>query len=499
MSAVEHMIQGFAVALTPANLLASLIGVIIGTLVGVLPGLGPTGAMAIMLPLTIQYGPLTGLILMAGIWYGSQYGGSTTSILVNIPGEASSVVTCLDGYAMAKKGRAGAALAVAAVGSFIAGTLGLIGLQFFAPLLARAALAFGPPEYLAVMLFALVALTTLTGESPLKGVMMIGFGVLLSTIGIDRVSGTERFTMGFSNLMAGIEFVPVAIGLFGLSEVLQLSLNPYQPPTLISVRFRELYPNREECRRSLWPILRGSVLGFLFGLLPGTPAVLSSFSSYSLEKALSPRKVEFGNGAIEGVAGPESANNSAVVAGLIPLLTLGIPFAPVAAILLAGLEMHNVKPGPLLFTQQPDLFWGFIAAMYLANVLLVILNLPLVGLFAKIATLPPRILMPIIGVLCLMGAYTTRMSFFDIWVALGAGVAGFILRRSGYPIIPLVIGMVLGNMLEDSWRVTYQLFKGDIVQLFFRPISMGVLVLIPLYLLVIAFASKRGLTREAAD
>lgn len=491
MAGIEHILQGFQAALTPTNLLINVIGVIIGTLVGVLPGLGPMGAMAIMLPMSIGYGPLAGLIMLAGVWYGAQYGGSTTSILVNIPGESSSVITCIDGYQMARKGRAGAALAIAAIGSFVAGTMGVVALQLFAPPLARAALSFGPPEYLAVMLFAFVALTTLSGENPLKGALMIALGAFLSTIGIDRIDGVQRFTMDNPVMMYGINFVPVAIGVFGIAEVIRITSDPYPPAPMKSVRFRELYPNREETRRSIRPILRGSLIGAFFGLLPGTPAVMASFTSYSVEKNISSHKEEFGHGAIEGVAGPESANNSAVIMALVPLLCLGIPFAPAAALLLAGLQVHNVNPGPMLFLDHPEVFWGFIAAMYISNFLLLVLNLPLVGLFARVATLRAQTLMPIVGILCLLGCYTLRMSLFDVWIMIAAGIAGFFLNRLGFSMIPLVIGLVLGNILEDNLRVTVQWMNGDISYLWGRPLALSILAVIPVYVIFIRLAGKK--------
>ncbi|MEW6184605.1 MAG: tripartite tricarboxylate transporter permease [Thermodesulfobacteriota bacterium] len=499
MSGIEYLWDGFQVALAPANFLMCLVGVILGTLVGVLPGLGPIEAMAIMLPISIHYGPLAGLILLAGVWYGAQYGGSTTSILVNIPGEASSVITTIEGYQMTRKGRAGAALAVSAVGSFFAGTLGIVILQLFTPPLAAAALSFGPPEYLAIMLLAFVALSTLSGDNPFKGTLMIALGAFLSTVGIDRIAGVQRFTMGIPNMMYGIHFVPVAVGLFGIAEVIRLALKPYTPTSLKSVRFRELYPNREEIRRSIIPIIRGSFIGSLFGLLPGTPAVLASFTSYSVEKSLSPKKEEFGHGAIEGVAGPESANNSAVVLALVPLLCLGIPFAPVAALLLAGLQLHNITPGPLFIQENPSIFWGFVAAMYLGNFLLLVLNLPLVGLFARVATLRPRVLIPIIGILCLLGAYMTRMALFDVWVMIAAGIAGFFLNHLGFPLIPLILGMVLGNILEDNLRVTTQWLNGDFALLLTRPIALAILALIPIYILFIRLAGKKVLRSGIKD
>jgi putative tricarboxylic transport membrane protein len=341
------------------------------------------------------------------------------------------------------------------------------------------------------MLFALIALSTLSGDSPLKGALMIVFGAFLSTIGIDRIAGVQRFTMDIPIMMYGIEFVPVAIGLFGISEVIRITLDPNAPPPVKSIRLRELYPNREETRRSIMPILRGSLIGCFFGLLPGTPAVLASFTSYSLEKSISPHKAEFGHGAIEGVAGPEASNNSAVVIALTPLLCLGIPFAPVAALLLAGLEMHNVNPGPMLFRDHPDIFWGFIAAMYIGNFFLLVLNLPLVGFFARVATLRAQILMPIIAILCLIGCYTIRMALFDVWVMITSGVVGFILLRLGFSLVPLVIGMVLGNILEDSLRVTVQWMNGEFSLIWTRPIALTVLAIIPVYVTFIRLVGKK--------
>jgi putative tricarboxylic transport membrane protein len=373
----------------------------------------------------------------------------------------------------------------------VAGTLGIVILQLFAPPLAKMALSFGPPEYLAIMLLAFVALSALSGDSPLKGALMFAFGAFLSTIGIDRIAGLQRFTLGLPSMMYGINFVPVAVGLFGIAEIIRLALNPYSSPPVKAVRFRELYPNREETRRSVWPIFRGSFIGSFFGLLPGTPAVLASFTSYSLEKSISPQKAEFGQGAIEGVAGPESANNSAVILALVPLLCLGIPFAPVAALLLAGLQMHNVTPGPLFIQDNPNIFWGLIAAMYLGNFLLLVLNLPLVGLFARVATLRPRVLLPVIGILCLFGSYMTRLALFDVWVMIGAGLAGFFLTRLGFSMVPLVIGMVLGSILEDNLRVTTQWLDGDLSLLLSRPITLIILALIPIYVISIRLAGRQ--------
>ncbi|OGP94527.1 MAG: transporter [Deltaproteobacteria bacterium RBG_16_47_11] len=472
MEGWDLLLNGFVNSITVVNLVACFIGALIGTIVGVLPGLGPTATMALMLPFTLRFPPETGLIMMAGVWFGSQYGGSTTSILVNIPGEAASVVTCIDGYQMAKKGRAGAALALVAIGSFIAGTIGIIGLQFFAPFLGEAALSFGPPEYFAFMIFALVLLSNLSGDSPLKGLLMVGLGLFISSIGINPLDSYPRFTLGSNRLMLGIEFLPLAMGFFGISEILIIALETYAPPTVKKLRLKDLYPNKIEMKRSIGPTWRGSILGFLVGLLPGPCTVISTFISWSLEKRLSKTPEEFGKGAVEGVVGPESANNSAVMGSMIPLLTLGIPFAAPSAVMLAGLRMHNVEPGPLLFSTRPEIFWTFIAAMYIGNVMLIILNLPLVGLFGRIATIRPQLLMPFIGVICLVGVYSVRNSIFDVWVMIFAGVIGYFLRRWKFPVAPFIIGVVLGPMTENSVRQTLMMFKGDMTRIFNRPIAL---------------------------
>ena len=475
MEGLDLLFKGFANSLTMVNLLGCFIGALVGTIVGVLPGLGPTATMALMLPFTLKYGPETGLIMMAGVWFGSQYGGSTTSILVNIPGEAASVVTCIDGYQMAKKGRAGAALALVAVGSFIAGTIGIIGLQFFAPILGNAALSFGPPEYLAFMVLAFILLSNLSGDDPLKGFLMVGLGLFISSIGINPLDSYPRFTFGSNKLMLGIEFLPLAMGFFGITEILNIAVTTYALPMAKKLRLRELYPNKEEIRRSISPTFRGSILGFFCGLLPGPCTVISTFISYSLEKRLSKIPQEFGKGAVEGVVGPESANNSAVMGSMIPLLTLGIPFAAPSAVMLAGLRMHHVEPGPLLFQNNPDIFWTFIAAMFIGNIMLLILNLPLVGFFGRIATIRPQLLMPFISVICLVGIYSVRNSIFDVWVMIIAGVIGYLFRKWNFPVAPFIIGVVLGPMTENSIRQTLMMFRGDMTLIFDRPIALSFL------------------------
>jgi len=477
MAGLDQLLNGFINSLTPVNLVACFIGALVGTLVGVLPGIGPTVTMALMLPFTLKYGPTTGLIMMTGVWYGAMYGGSTTSILVNIPGEAASVMTCLDGYQMSKKGRAGAALALVAIGSFIAGTIGILGLQFFAPILGNAALSFGPPEYLAFMILSFVLLSNLSGEFPLKGALMLSLGLFVSIIGINPMDSYPRFTFGWDELMMGIDFLPIAMGVFGISEILTIALEKYKAPEVRKVRLRDLYPTKEESRRSVLPIFRGSILGFFVGLLPGPCTVISTFVSYALEKRVSKTPQEFGKGAVEGVVAPEAANNSAVMGAMIPLLTLGIPFAAPSAVMLAGLRMHNIEPGPMLFTTRPDIFWTFIAAMYIGNLMLLILNLPLVGLFGRIATIRPQIIIPVISLICMFGIYSVRNSILDVWVMIISGAIGYFLRQWKFPIAPFIIGIVLGPTTENSVRQTLMLFKGNPFLIIGRPVAITLLAL----------------------
>jgi putative tricarboxylic transport membrane protein len=450
------------VALTPPNLLACFVGTVLGTIVGVLPGLGPAGAMALVLPLTIKLGPTAGLIMLAGIYYGAMYGGSTTSILVNVPGEAASVVTTIDGYRLARKGRAGAALAVAAIASFVAGTFSVVGLQIAAPLVARAALAFGPAEYFAFALLGVVLLANLTGGSRAKSLAMVVLGIMLSTVGMDPLGGSVRFTLGVGGAEAGLSFVAITAGLFGVAEVLATMAEPTSTAPVARVRFRELYPTREELRRSVPPMLRGTVLGFLVGLIPGPAATIASFVSYGVEKKVSKHRDELGTGAIEGVAGPEAANNAAAGGGMIPLLSLGLPFTPSTAVLLSGMLLMNVTPGPFLLRDHPNVFWGVIGSFYVGNVMLLLLNLPLVGVFARVATIPPRYLMPGVLVLCAVAAYSDNNNVFDVWVVVGAGVLGWVMRALDFNPAPLVLGLVLGPVLERSLLQALTIARGEI-------------------------------------
>jgi putative tricarboxylic transport membrane protein len=471
------ILAGLLITLQPTNLLACFIGAVLGTLVGVLPGLGPAAAMALLLPVTSGLGTTGGLIMLAGIYYGSMYGGSTTSILVNVPGEPASVVTAIDGYKMARAGRAGAALAIAAIGSFMAGTISVIALQFFAPVVAKAALAFGPTEYFALTLLAVIVLSNLSGKSRLRSLTMVTLGIMLSTVGMDPLGGTGRFTFNYVPAQAGLSFVAIITGLFGVAEILCLMAARDAQVQMLPVRFRELYPSREELKQSLPPMLRGGVLGFLVGLIPGPAATIASFVSYGLERRLSKRPEQFGNGAIAGVAGPEAANNAACGGGMVPLLSLGLPFTPATAVLLSGMLLMGVTPGPFLLRDHAQVFWGVIGSFYIGNVMLLILNLPLVGLFARVAQIPPNLLMPGVLVLCIVGAYGDNNNLFDVWVMLGAGVLGYLMRRYELEPAPLVLGLVLGPIMERSLLQALTMEQGNLSGLWASPVAATILLL----------------------
>jgi len=471
----QGLLTGFSVALSPMNLLFGFLGAVVGTVVGVLPGLGPLGTMALLLSLTYGLEPTAGMILFAGIYFGAMYGGSTTSILLNIPGEAASVVTVIEGYQMARRGRAGAALAVAAIGSFVAGTISLIGLSFLAPTLARAALKFGPAEYFSVAFVGLLVMTRLTGGRLTRSLMLIAFGLALGTVGMETLAGYMRYTFGQPLLAQGIDFLPVAMGLFGISEVLVTAGEQQQDMRMQRVGFRELWPTLVEWKRSMWPMIRGSFIGFFVGLIPGPSPIISTMVSYAVEKKVD-KYGEFGKGAIEGVAGPEAANNASVGAAYVPLMALGIPFTPAMAVVMAVLLIHGINPGPLLMTQKPDLFWGVIASMYIGNFMLLVFNLPLVGVFASIIRTPLFILMPSVMLLCLVGVYSVNNSLLDIWLMVGFGLLGYFLRRLRYDLAPLVLAMVLGPMMERSFREAMMISRGDLTVFLSRPISATILV-----------------------
>jgi len=476
MGPLEGLAYGFGVALTPANLFACFLGVLIGTIVGVLPGIGPVGAMALLLPSTFALSPTTALIMLAGIYYGSMYGGSTTSILVNVPGEAASVVTAIDGYQMARRGRAGAALAVSAVGSFVAGSLGVVGVMLFAAWLADAALQFGPPEYFALSVAGLAVLSRLTGGSVVVSFVMVGLGLAIGTVGMEPISGYSRFTFGSVQLAQGLELVPIIMGLYGVAEVLVLAEEGLRRSEIVRVKLRELFPTREEWRRSSWPIARGSVVGFVTGLVPGPATVLATFVAYTIERRLSRTPERFGSGAIEGVAGPEAANNGATAGAMVPLLSLGIPFSPATAILLGALVIHGIQPGPLLITNQPAVFWGVVASMYIGNALLLVLNLPLVGVFVSILRLPQPVLSTFVLLLCLVGAFSLSNSLLDLWVLVGMGLLGYAFRKLAIDPAPLIVAVVLGPVMEKTLRQTLFMAHGDWRLLLLRPLSLALLV-----------------------
>jgi putative tricarboxylic transport membrane protein len=472
----QNLLLGFSVALQPSILVYAFVGCLVGTLVGMMPGLGPLAGISLLLPATFGLNPIIAVVLLAGVYYGAMYGGSTTSILLRIPGEAASVMTCVDGYAMTQNGRAGPALAIAAIGSFVAGTLGVVGLMLLAPTLAEFALRFGPPEYTALLLMGLFILAYMTGGSMLKTLAMAAFGLILGMIGIDVMSGYTRFSFGVVELGDGVGIVPVAVGLFGVSEIL-LAAGGAAAQKVQQPKLRDLVPSREEFLLSAGPIARGSVLGFLIGIIPGSAHIISSFVSYGIERRVSSHPERFGKGAIEGVAGPESANNAAASGAFVPMLALGIPTSPVTAVMIAAIMVHGVLPGPMLIQQQPELFWGFVASMYVGNVVLLILNLPMVGLFVNLLRIPYAYLYPCILCFCILGTYSVANSLVDVWILLAMGGIGYVLRKFGYDLAPVALGLVLAPMLELSLRQSLAMSAGDYSIFLHRPIATVMLAL----------------------
>src|ERR671925_858983 len=457
---LHNLYVGFSVALAPNVLLYAFVGCVIGTLVGVLPGVGPLAGISLLLPASFGMDATRAIVMLAGIYYGAMYGGSTTLILMRIPGEAASVMTCIDGYAMARKGRAGAALAIAAVGSYVAGSASVVGLMVLAPPLARVALRFGPPEQLALLLLGLLVLAYMSSGSMLKSLAMAALGLLLGMVGIDQMSGYFRFAYGVVELGDGLGVVPVAVGLFGLAEILSTA-GQKVPPKVIEPRLRELLPSRAEWREATAPIGRGTVLGFLIGIIPGSAHIISSFVSYALEKKLSKTPEQFGHGAVAGVAGPESANNSATAGAFVPMLALGVPSGPIPAVMLAAMMVHGVSPGPLLIKQQPELFWGFIASMYVGNVVLLILNLPMVGLFVNLLRVPYPLLYPGILAFCVLGVYAVNGSVVDVGIMTAMGALGYLLRKFDFETAPIVLGLILAPMMEMSFRQSLSMSSGS--------------------------------------
>jgi putative tricarboxylic transport membrane protein len=475
MEALNNIFYGFSISFQPMNLLFCFLGVLTGTLVGVLPGLGPPAAICLLLPLTFHLTPVSAIIMLSGIYYGAMYGGSTTSILVNIPGETASVMTCLDGYAMARQGRAGPALGISAFGSFIAGTLGLVGLTLIAAPLAKAALKFGPPEYFSLMLLGFSILSYLASGSMIKALMMAALGLILGAIGMDLISGKTRFTYGIMTLEDGIGLAPVVMGLFGVSEVL-LNMEISVKQEIFKTKIKNLFPNLQDWKDSIGAISRGTIIGFFLGILPGGGAVISSFASYAIEKKISKHPEKFGKGAIEGVAAPESANNAATSGAFIPMLSLGIPSNAVMALLLGALMIYGLQPGPLLIRQAPDLFWGTITSMYVGNVMLLVLNLPLIGLWVKILKIPYAILFPLILLFCLIGAYSMNNNVGDLIIMNIFGIIGYLMKKFKYEGAPLVLAVVLGPMFENALRQSLMLSHGSFTIFVTRPISLGFMI-----------------------
>ena len=479
MDILGLLLTGFVSVLNPGNLLYVFLGVLIGTVIGVLPGLGPTASIALLLPVTAGMDMVSSLIFLAGIYYGAMYGGSTTSILVNIPGEAASVVTCIDGYQMARQGRAGAALGIAAFGSFIGGTFGVLAVMLISPFLAEAALKFGAPEMFALLFFAFTCIGTLVGKSVARGLLMAVLGLLFGIVGTDDIHGVDRLTFGTLYLRDGIGLVPLAMGLFGLGEILYNIEQREKTGSILQVP-KNLLPTREDWKRSFWPMVRGSGLGFGIGILPGGMPAVASLMSYAVEKRVSKHPEQFGGGAIEGVAGPETANNAATAGGFVPLLTLGIPTNSVLALLLAALMLHGVTPGPLLLLKWPQVFWGVIASMYLGNMMLLVLNLPLIGLFVQLLRVPYAILSPLIIMFVLLGAYGLNNSPADVFMTIFFGVLGYLMRRFAFEPAPLVLAFVLGPMMELNLSKALIMFgNGNPLYFFTRPIS-GVLLALAL-------------------
>ncbi|MFD6095678.1 tripartite tricarboxylate transporter permease [Nocardiopsis flavescens] len=495
MDSLAPMINGFGVVLEPTNLLYCLIGVVIGMLVGVLPGLGPAATIAILLPLTFGIEPVTAIIMLAGIFYGAQYGGTITSVLLRLPGEASSVVTVFDGHVMARQGRAGTALGIAAIGSFVGGTVSIVALSVVAPLVAGFALSFGPPEYTVLALLGILLVATVGNGGRVKALVAAGLGLLLATVGRDTFTGAERFTFDSLALADGLDFVPIAMGLFGIGEILH-NLEQRHRAVSGAVKVTNTWPSRSDLRQSSGAIARGSVLGFVLGILPGGGATLASMASYALEKRRSRTPERFGRGAVEGVAAPETANNAAATSSFIPLLTLGIPANATMAVIFGALLIQGVPPGPQLVSQEPELFWGVINSMYIGNILLLIMSIPLVGLFVRILRIRPAILAPITVLITLVGVYTVRNSVFDIVLVVVFGALGYLMKKFGFEPGPLVLAFVLGSLLESSLRRSLLLFDGDALGFATRPIS-GTLLLLLLVVVLLPVARMLWSRRTA--
>ncbi|MES2815021.1 MAG: tripartite tricarboxylate transporter permease [Pseudomonadota bacterium] len=495
MDLISNLSLGFATAASPENLFFCLIGVILGTLIGVLPGIGATATIAMLLPITFQLEPVSSLIMLAGIYYGAQYGGSTTAILINMPGESSSAVTAIDGYQMARKGKAGTALAVAALGSFFAGTVATLLVALFAPPLTAIALKFGAAEYFSLMVLGLVSAIALAHGSILKALAMVVLGLILGLVGTDIYTGAPRFTFGVTEYADGLSFVALAVGVFGIAEILR-NLEGEQDRTVLGTKLGGLFPSREDLKRMVAPMLRGTAIGSILGILPGGGAVLASFASYTVEKRLSNHPEEFGHGAIAGVAGPESANNAGAQTSFIPLLTLGIPANPVMALMVGAMIIQGIVPGPNVASEQPELFWGIIASMWIGNLMLVILNLPLIGLWVKLLKVPYHVLFPIIMAFCSIGVYSVNSNVYDLYTVAFFGLMGYALLKLRCEPAPLLLGFVLGPMLEENLRRAMILGRGDPSTFVTRPISLTLLLLTVAVLVVMLLPAIRKKRNE---
>ncbi|MCZ8312680.1 MAG: tripartite tricarboxylate transporter permease [Rhodospirillales bacterium] len=474
MDPIEGLWYGLSLAFTYQNLLAAFAGAFAGTAIGVLPGFGPTAGLALLLPFTYAMGPSTGLIMMASMLYGAMYGGSTTAILMNMPGEAASVMTCIDGYKLTKKGRAGAVLFIVAAGSFVGGTISIVGVMLFVPTLAELAIIFGPGEFFALTAGGLLLLSRISAGTMAAGLLPMAIGLLLSTVGQEAVSGQYRFTFGINDLAQGLELAVLAVGVYGIAEVMVVVESLADQAKPMRVRVREMLPTRAEIRRSWAPMGRGTIVGFLFGLLPGPATTLSTFTAYRLEKAVSKYKHEIGEGAIEGVAAPETANNAAATSLMVPLLGLGIPFSSATALMLGAMMVHNVQPGPLLMTIHPEIFWAVIASMFVGNIMLVVINVPMIGLWVNMLRIPAYILLPTILMMAVIGSYSLRNSMFDVSLLLGLGILGYVLRKLEFQLAPLVVGVVLGPMIEKHFREGLYMSQGDLSVFWSSPITIGI-------------------------
>jgi putative tricarboxylic transport membrane protein len=490
MDLFNNLIFGFSVAFSLQNLLYCLIGVSVGTVIGVLPGIGPLGTIAILMPITYSVSPVGALIMLAGIYYGAQYGGSTTAILVNLPGETSAVVTCIDGYQMARQGRAGPALAIAAIGSFIAGTFGTLLIAVAGPPLADVALKFGSPEYFSLMLMGLVAAAVLAEGDIVKSLAMVAFGLLLGIVGTDVNTGTQRYSFGVSELTDGIGFIVVAVGVFAIGEIIS-NLGGSEERRVFTAKVNNLMPSWDDMKRSIAPILRGTGIGCFFGVLPGTGPAIASFASYMVEKKVADDPSRFGKGAIEGVAGPESANNADAQCKFIPMLTLGLPASGVMALMLGALTIQGIQPGPQVMTTRPDLFWGLVASMWIGNAMLVILNLPMIGLWVKLLQVPYRLLFPAIMAFSAIGIYSVNNSSFEIYLTALFGIIGFVCMRLGFPLAPMLLGYVLGPMMEENLRRSMLMSGGDATVFVRQPISLAFIIATAVILVVMVLPAVR--------